>query len=194
MSVFFTSDLHFGHRKVAALRGFETEEAHDEALAERWTARVASTDVVYVLGDLAASSPTHALGLLDLLPGRKRLILGNHDKAHPMYRDAHRWQTAYAEVFELVAPFARVKVCGIEAVLSHFPYYRDREEPRFLQWRLRHEGLPLLHGHTHGAERLTVSRFSGPKGPTVEVHVGVDAWDLSPVRDEDVARLILEAK
>lgn len=197
MTTYFTSDLHFGHRKVAALRGFgehETAtEAHDEALLARWHDAVREDDVVFVLGDVSAGGRTgteHALGLLDLLPGRKRLIAGNHDPVHPMNREAHKWSAAFAEVFEFVAPFARVKVLGREVVLSHFPYYRDRGEPRYLQWRLRHEGVPLLHGHTHGEERLTVSPFSGPHGPTVEVHVGADAWGLSPVSDAEVADLL----
>lgn len=205
MTVHFTSDPHFGHRKVAALRGFGTLEepdtaAHDYALIDRWQTTVREEDVVYVLGDLAASNPTHALDTLRVLPGRKRLVLGNHDKAHPMNRDAWKWTLPYADVFEFVAPFARVKVLGREVMLSHFPYERDRNEARYLQYRLRDEGLPLLHGHTHGEERLTVSTTLRPLSatrtlvrPRIEVHVGVDAWDLTPVSDERVAALLDEA-
>jgi calcineurin-like phosphoesterase family protein len=202
VTTFFTSDLHFGHRKVAALRGFGEEPAsvlaHDEEISARWRGIVSEGDVVYVLGDLSAggrAGTEHALGLLMGLPGRKRLILGNHDPAHPMNREAWKWSERFGVVFEQVAPFARTKVLGREVVLSHFPYERDRGETRYAQWRLRDEGLPLLHGHTHGEERLTVTPRPAPAGSPgrVEVHVGVDAWGLSPVTDEVVAMLLARA-
>lgn len=202
MSVFFTSDLHLGHRKVAALRGFGTEEepatmAHDLALVGRWTDTVEPDDVVWVLGDLSAGgsrATEYALKVLGGMPGRKRLIAGNHDPVHPMNRQAFKWAARFAEVFEFVAPFARTKVLGREVMLSHFPYERDRGKPRYMQYRLRDEGLPLLHGHTHGEERLTVTSvhdfFNGGFAARVEVHVGVDAWDLRPVADFEVDALL----
>lgn len=199
MTTFFTSDLHFGHRKVAGLRGFgehcTSVAEHDAAIRDGWRARVEETDVVYILGDLSAGGRAvteNSLGELFELPGGKRLIAGNHDPAHPMNRDAWKWTKAFAEVFEHVAPFARVRVLGREVMLSHFPYERDRGPMRYAQYRLRDEGLPLLHGHTHGTERLTV--LNRAEGPRVEVHVGVDAWGLSPVSDVAVALLLDRAK
>jgi calcineurin-like phosphoesterase family protein len=193
VAVHFTSDLHLGHEKVADLRGFASTEEHDAALLERWKERVAPADVVWVLGDLCAGgalATARALTALREWPGRKRLVLGNHDRAHPMYRDAHRWAPAYASVFEWVTPAARTKVQGVEVLLSHFPYERDRGETRHAQWRLRDEGLPLLHGHTHGTERLTVT--PPWRADRVEVHVGVDAWGLAPVSDAVVAAELRE--
>lgn len=182
MTVFFTSDLHFGHRKCAEFRGFDDVAEHDLTLIERWIDTVGPDDEVWVLGDLAASSPTHALAILAELPGRKHLISGNHDKTHPMFRDAHKHLRAYMEVFDSVASAARRRINGREVLLSHFPYRRDRGEARHLQWRLRDEGLWLLHGHTHGAETLS---------PLIrEVHVGVDAWQMTPVSLETVGVLI----
>ena len=176
MTTWFTSDLHVGHRRVAEIRGFETVEAHDQTLAAKWRHAVGEQDLVWVLGDLAVGRPEAALELLADLPGRKRLVSGNHDPVHPMHRDAPKWSQAYAEVFEWVTPFQRVSVHGRRVMLSHFPYERDRYEVRYLEYRLRDGGLPLLHGHTHSRERQ-VGR---------EVHVGVDAWDMRPVRDSEV--------
>lgn len=195
MTVHFTSDLHLGHRKVADLRGFDSTDAHDAAIATAWADRVRPDDVVWVLGDLAVGRPLHALDVLASLPGRKRLVLGNHDYAHPgIYRDAWKWHALYARVFDLVAPFARARVMGREVALSHFPYHRDRGEVRHVQWRLPDQGLPLLHGHTHGTERLTVTPWFDPEdSATVEVHVGLDAWDLAPVDDATVAALLADA-
>lgn len=172
MSVWFTSDLHFGHRFVAGLRGFDTPEEHDAHLVDQWTRRVGKNDQVWVLGDLAVSSPTAALALVDSLPGVKHFIAGNHDPCHPMHRDSHRWQRRYMDVFASVQPFARRRINGAEVLLSHFPYAKDRHESRYMQYRLRDEGAWLLHGHTHDAEQRVEGR---------EVHVGVDAWDFAPV-------------
>lgn len=176
MSVYFTSDLHLGHAKVAEIRGFASVSDHDRAISESWRARVRDRDQVWVIGDLAASSPRHALEILAGLPGEKHLILGNHDPAHPMHRDAHRKLRLYAEVFASVAQSARRRIGGREVLLSHFPYENDRGEPRYTQWRLRDEGVPLLHGHTHSTEP-----FGRSERGTLEIHVGVDAWGFAPV-------------
>lgn len=181
MSVWFTSDLHLGHRMVSELRGFPSADEHDRHLAEQWRSRVRPSDHVWVLGDLAVSSPTNALAIIESLPGQKHLISGNHDKCHPMHRDAHNWQRRYLNVFDSVQPFARRKIADRDVLLSHFPYHVDREEPRHTQYRLRDEGAWLLHGHLHAAEQVTSER---------EMHVGVDAWGLAPVSLDAIASRI----
>lgn len=200
MSRWFTSDLHFGHEKVAALRGFGYDELnhvfHDMALVGNWSGRVHKEDIVYILGDISAggsAATRHALEILSSLPGRKRLIAGNHDPVHPMNRDAHKWYEEFSQVFESFAPYGRVKINSVEVLMSHFPYSRDRvgTEPRYKQYRLPDKGLPLLHGHTHGTEKLTVVSKGGPI-ETREIHVGVDAWGLSPVHESDIYKLLME--
>jgi calcineurin-like phosphoesterase family protein len=206
MTVHFTSDLHLGHRKAAEHRGFSDVTLHDYAIQRRWADVVRDDDAVWVLGDLAASSPAHALGILRELPGTKHLVLGNHDQPHPMHRDAHLRLGKYLDVFASVSTAARRRVNGTEVLLSHFPYHRDRGEVRHTQWRLRDEGRWLLHGHTHGPERVTLSNrrqlWTAPERPgepghvtnlvTREIHVGVDAWDLTPVSLDTIAQLIKE--
>lgn len=201
MTVHFTSDLHLGHERVAAIRGFDSVEEHDAAVAESWRSSVRKDDDVFVLGDVTGSTSrravAHAIGILAGLPGRKHLIAGNHDAVHPLYRDAHKRLGEYLPAFASVASAARRRIEGREVLLSHFPYERDRDEIRHAQWRLRDEGLPLLHGHTHGDERLTVtdawSYFRGEsvaKEDRVELHVGLDAWGLQLVPLDTVADLL----
>lgn len=183
----FTSDLHLGHPKVAEIRGFESTDEHDEHLAWRWRTFVHEHDVVYVLGDVSGDGgQAHALEILRGLPGEKRLILGNHDAAHPLHSRAFRHLAEYLDVFSYVAPFGHVKIGGRRVLLSHFPYRRDRETVRHAQWRLRDEGAWLLHGHTHGPERLTASER--------EIHVGADAWGFRPVSLDEVGALIREGE
>lgn len=197
VKVYFTSDPHFKHRLVAAHRGFVQfdvagnevgdTEAHDAKIMDNWRAAVRPQDIIWVLGDLGMSAnPTPLLDIIAQLPGRKRLISGNHDAVHPMHTRAYRWFGAYAEVFEFVAPFAKTRVQGMQVALSHFPYLRDRGPSRYMEWRLRNEKMPLIHGHTHGPERL----FANKDAQTVEVHVGLDAWGLKPVRDTEIFGLM----
>jgi calcineurin-like phosphoesterase family protein len=181
MSVWFTSDLHFGHRLVAEVRGFSNTNEHDATLMGEWRGRVRPNDQVWVLGDLAAATPQHALTCVKGLPGVKHLVAGNHDRCHPMHRGAHNWQRRYLEAFQSVQPFARRRIAGLEVLMSHFPYHVDRGEPRHTQYRLRDQGTWLLHGHLHSAERVTSRR---------EIHVGVDAWGMAPVSLDEVAALM----
>lgn len=181
--MWFTSDHHFGHRKVSEIRGFATPAHHNLEIVKRHNDLVKPDDVVYMLGDLSAgsSSATYdALGWVNRMNGRKRLIAGNHDPIHPMHRASHGWYPAYmaaSQAFESVAPFGRASVLGIKVLLSHFPYHVDRDEPRYTQWRLRDEGEWLLHGHLHTDRKIT----SG-----TEIHVGLDSWDLSPVSADKI--------
>lgn len=184
--VWFTSDLHFGHRYVAELRGFPTPEDHDHHLIQAFNARVKPSDIVWILGDLSSggsAATRHALDKLAYMNGHKRLIAGNHDPIHPMNRDAHKWANEFAREFEYVSPFARVSINGTRVMLSHFPYTADRKEQRYGQYRLRDEGMPLIHGHLHVSSQVTSPR---------EIHVGVDAWGLAPVRADEIEALLNE--
>jgi calcineurin-like phosphoesterase family protein len=185
VSVFFTSDLHFGHRHVAELRGFPVVAEHDAVLVENWQRCIRKHDTIWVLGDLAVSAPTAALELIAELPGTKHLIAGNHDRCHPMHRDAHNWQRRYLEVFDSVQPFARRRIAGRQVMLSHFPFSGDHTfEDRYTQYRLRDEGAWLLHGHTH----------SMSKGEGRQIHVGADAWGMAPVSLEVIENMVWAAR
>lgn len=184
MSVWFTSDLHLGHRFVSSLRGFVSVEDHDAAITDNWNALVQPKDQIWLLGDLTLSNPTRALAVIADLPGTKHFIAGNHDACHPNHRESHKWQAKFLEVFDSVQPFARRKVAGQDVLLSHFPYAADHTETaRYTQWRLRDEGAWLLHGHTHTAVKQ--------RGK--ELHVGVDAWNFGPVSLDTIADMILAA-
>lgn len=202
-TVWFTSDLHIGHALVAEERANRANIAvplaptgrsehcirwHDRTLAENWDAVIQPHDQVWVLGDLSAGSSgaqRNALKWIEERPGEKHLVSGNHDRVHPMYRDAHKWQAHYLGVFQSVQPFARRRVGGHTALLSHLPYRGDHTtEQRYNQYRLRDEGEWLLHGHTH-------SRFiNEPKFHPRQLHVGVDAWHMAPVQIGRLADLI----
>lgn len=206
----FTSDTHFSHRYLVLLRGYapgavsredvtpEHVAAHDEAIIQSWNRVVAPEDTVWHLGDLANCPPRRVAHLVQRLHGHKRLVLGNHDQAHPAFgaKSFAAFRDTLTAGFEWAGPFATVKVpipkhaapsvppAPVRAVLSHFPYLGDHTDtPREMQWRLRDEGAVLIHGHTHARERMSSSR---------EVHVGWDAWGR-PVELNEIAGLLFPA-
>lgn len=197
--IFFTSDLHIGHKLVSGLRGFNNydprpqefglpvlevpdTDAHDHTLAHNWDAVVKPEDTVYVLGDISINGGQHALDWIAARPGTKHLISGNHDPVHPAHwRTATKTIPLWSQYFETIQPFIRRKLMGQTVLLSHFPYVEygdgpDRGESRYDQYRLPDLGELLLHGHTHGTE----------KDHGRSLHVGLDAWDLQLVPQSEV--------
>ena len=181
VTVFFTSDTHFQHALVSAHRGFASPAEHDEELIARWNETVGPDDTVWHLGDVTMGDRPAGLKLAARLNGTKHLIAGNHDHCWPGDRRSFRYQRAYLEAFESVQAFAQVKVGGYWRLLSHFPYDGDHVgEERATQFRLRDEGAMLLHGHIHDKTRRNGR----------QIHVGLDAWDLRPVPEDDIAALM----
>jgi calcineurin-like phosphoesterase family protein len=190
MTIWFTSDTHFGHKMMAARRGF-TEfaddslpdvKAHDEAIISNWNRLVKPDDLVWILGDVGMSNQTTTLTQVANLNGRKQLITGNHDPVWPGHRDSRKYQHTWFQVFESVQAFAKIRLGDQMVLLSHFPYEGDHtENDRATQFRLRDEGLPLIHGHLHCEETITGSH---------SIHVGLDAWQLAPVRESTIMGLL----
>lgn len=190
--VWYTSDLHIGHKLVALKRGFwergtrdenggpiADTAAHDLYLATTWEQAIHPLDTVYVLGDISINGGQHALDWIAARPGTKHLIVGNHDPVHPMYRTATKLLPHWSKYFETIQPFMRRKLLGQTVLLSHFPYESWGDGPmrpgsRHNQYRLPDHGEILVHGHTHGVEKQHGTMF----------HVGVDAWGLRPVNQD----------
>ncbi|MEI7058633.1 metallophosphoesterase [Nocardioides sp. CCNWLW239] len=201
MTTWFTSDLHFGHARLLELspvRGaaFTTVAEMNEGLIANWNSVVAAEDTVWVLGDFDMHGKAASLALLPRLKGTKILVSGNHDACWAGVRDGWKHRSRYLEAgFAAVMDFAVTKLppLGPEAsatrvLLSHFPYAGDsHDEDRHAQFRLRDEGVPLLHGHVHEAfrERRTSEGTWG-------INVGVDHWGFCPVSAETLARHLAE--
>ncbi|MCO6416519.1 metallophosphoesterase family protein [Siccirubricoccus sp. KC 17139] len=155
MTVFFTSDTHFGDARARALyrRPFGSVAEMDAAMLERWNTTVGPEDEVWHLGDFALRmSPTAMAELLARLHGRKHLITGNNDPA----------ATTSLAGWSSVQPYAEIDLDGVGIVLCHYA---------FRTWRNMNKGWVNLHGHSHG--RLAPL----PR----QTDVGVDAWDFRPV-------------
>lgn len=80
VNIFFTSDLHFGHKNIIKFcnRPWETTEEMDEALIANWNSVVGEKDIVFDLGDFAFATNGRWKELIQRLNGKHYLILGNH--------------------------------------------------------------------------------------------------------------------
>lgn len=142
MSVFFTSDTHWGHKRMLApMRPFAaTIDEMDAELIRRWNAVVPSDGLTYITGDVSFHGATRTFEILSQLNGVIRLVGGNHDKRlRAKVRDRFEWVKDLYTHKEPDADGHDGKVQRI--VLCHFP---------LRSWDMMHKGAWHLHGHCHG--------------------------------------------
>jgi calcineurin-like phosphoesterase family protein len=177
-TLFFTSDTHFGHANVIkySKRPFGNVNEMNEALIEKWNARVKPNDIVWHLGDFAFLPAVKAENILCRLNGKKRLILGNHDSVIEDNKQLH----AYFELIEkkrvINIPDQGVgKYNRQQITLNHTPE---------LTWESGHHGAWMLHGHCHGT---TIH----PWGGKIQ-DIGVDApgMNYAPISYEELKALM----
>lgn len=150
MSSFVISDTHFGHTNSwqkfklpngDPLRPFSSNEEMDEAMVERWNAKVNPQDTVYHLGDVVIKKSS--LELVKRLNGKKRLVRGNHDIFHDKYYREVGFEKMYG-----------VRVFVDKFILSHIPLHPDCVTDRF---------KVNVHGHLHANEVMKpVGVYSDP--------------------------------
>jgi calcineurin-like phosphoesterase family protein len=155
MTVYFTSDQHFGH---AAARGFygrpfaSTADMDDQMIAH-WNSVVSPIDELWHLGDFAVRQPPERISdLLERLHGQMYLVAGNNDSS--AVKESSGWLS--------VQDYAEVNIDSVRLVLCHYP---------FRSWRDMAKGAINLHGHSHGRLKRMPRQFD----------VGVDAWGFRPV-------------
>lgn len=191
MTTWFTSDLHFGHKNIITHcdRPWDSVEAMNDGLVQRWNERVEPHDAVFVLGDLVWGSINSAAGWLRQLNGYKYLVPGNHDtvwEGHKNPKVSHRNQLQgmgfsvipgeFRYTFEVGGGFTKVKLC-------HFPYHFDndgRHDDPFPDAHPEDEGQWLIHGHVHTTWKVDRARR--------QFNVGVDVWDWYPVHEDMILK------
>lgn len=140
MTVFVISDLHLGQKSIlnferkdgGKLRPFRGMHEMHGYIADRWRSVVTNEDKVYVLGDVAAIKDVKLL--LAGLPGKKRLVRGNHDQFSDNWYHEAGFQRIYG-----------VRQLG-GVWLTHVPMH-----PCSLEGR----AIGNIHGHLHANEVLT---------------------------------------
>lgn len=183
MTIWLTSDTHFGHAMVAQLRGFDNVDQHNQTILRHINKTVRPSDTLWILGDIALGGWKDNIGILKSIQcDQIHILLGNHDRPHPSMSSAHNHMADFMSLSgcNSAQTVAQIQYNGTAYLASHFPYQGDHGTDRFTQYRLIDEGQPLFHGHTHGTERVTLSSNDTP-----QFHVGLDAWNLYPVSIHD---------
>jgi len=123
--VFFTSDLHLGHRMIWSTRGFRSQEDHDNTLIENINQTVNKRSKLYILGDIAFTRNGLELAR-EIKCANIEIILGNHD-LYPLHE--------YRDITEKIHSFKKYKGYW----LSHCPIHPN-------EIRDMHGNI---HGHVH---------------------------------------------
>lgn len=176
--IFFTSDLHFGHRNVISFcnRPFINEKDMGSKLIENWNSVVGENDIIFVLGDTFWFNDSRAIKkVLNSLNGEIYILPGNHDD----FSSYHRVNNPKIHLCEDIAVLwlesedNRWSKKIIEIWMSHYP---------MMTWPHREKGAYQCFGHIH-------SKIGGRNGDMDQdlplhwnqVDVGCDFWDYKPV-------------
>lgn len=184
----FTSDWHFGHanilnycpqrREYLGLSEGAGVEEMNEALVGLWNDQIRTSDTVYMLGDACMGKVAETLRYITRLNGHKFLVLGNHDRPHPIAtKDESKratWEGLYFDAgFDVLGTGPWVwSFDGAAAQVCHFPYAGvDHSEDRYNAAQIgtflpTETDIPLVHGHVHDMFQTRDRMFN----------VGIDAW------------------
>lgn len=187
MATWYSADLHLGHANIIGFcdRPYDDVAAMNTDLLDRFAARVQPEDTLILLGDVAMGRLDDTVPLLGLLPGRRILVPGNHDRCwRGKAKRSERAEALYASVFhEIWHEPGPVVLNGQRTLLNHFPYRGGGDHTateRHAEHRPIDHGAWLIHGHVHEKWRQ--------RGRMI--NVGVDAWGGYPVHSDEIAALI----
>ena len=189
MSIWFTSDTHFGHTNIAGpkisrwssgYRNFNSVHEMNMALVDGINKYVKEDDILYHLGDWSFGGAQNILQFRKYIVCKNiHLILGNHDqhiidKNYPFYGG----QFNPVELFSSVQDVLEVSHGKHRFFLSHYPH---------LSWHHAYKGVIMIHGHEHG-------NFNHLNKNTLRMDVGVDSakmllGELRPFSIEEVIDL-----
>ena len=175
--IFFTSDTHFFHGNIIRYcnRPFDSIDAMNEGMIQRWNNRVGPEDTVYHLGDVVINR--RALKTLARLNGDKVLIKGNHDifrleEYTPHFRDIRGYHVMNG------------------MILSHIPLHPES---------LGRFGVNI-HGHLHANRVMRYKTIKGGVMPNIPLELEIDVRyhcvcveqtpDFAPILFEDVIKRI----
>jgi calcineurin-like phosphoesterase family protein len=199
----FTSDLHIGHTNIIPFcnRPFERDhvehfamgdalvqvpdvDAMNQALLNNYNSVVSPTDEVWFVGDIVMGTFSETIEFMRKFHGDKYQIPGNHCRNHKMYPKWRKWQAFYEDVgFTVLDSEVMTTVGDTEVKVCHFPYAGDSHgKDRYSGNRPTDEGHWLIHGHTHAPDKGDWEHR--------QIHVGVDGWDLAPVPESEIEKII----
>ena len=167
--IWLISDTHFNHSKILeftqggrSIRPFSNVDEMNQTMLDNWANTVKPQDTVIHLGDVLFGE--NKVEWLEAnfakLPGKKRLVLGNHDNVKmlaPFFKDIQMW----------------IDMSNKGLLFTHTPQHASTlaESHRFGQ-----EPLLNVHGHIHSN--------ASPEGPYK--CVCVEQTNYAPVNIEEL--------
>lgn len=199
MSTWYTSDPHLGHENIlrfcSKTRPYSSIWEMDCAIIDAWNYTVRDNDTVKFLGDFSMKSH-FLIKYLPQLRGNIDFILGNHDVAHPRFKEQK--VKKFTALMKELNP--KVRFIGIqqnhrignhEVLLCHFPWYYDLSVdlryPEYRPQRKDHPGKFLVHGHMHSDPEFRIGLLQD------SLDIGWDAWSRM-VSEEEIETIITECK
>ena len=200
--VFLTADLHLNHENIIKEEfgphrrtQFSSIREMNDTIIRNWKNKISDSDTVYVLGDFALGNPEGAVELISNLPGKKYLLMGNHDV--PKIQKGKKCVTAPIDLehfkypmdlFEEVYPESKkveLEYDKYTFVMNHFPP-NISPETTFPKHHI------YLHAHSHSPQTYNMANMA----LHIPVYdVGVDANGFSPISvDELYERMLLWTK
>ena len=168
------SDTHLGHDNI--IKYCARPENHEDQILDAWEDLIAEDDVILHLGDVwfgRGTNPARWAELISNLPGKKYLVLGNHDKSSKRF---------YTEAgFEIIPPFVQDSVA-----FTHYPikgYVKEKYlPPAGEEWNAN------IHGHVHN--NVTYGPEGRIIGGKTYINVSVEMTDYKPIRIGDVCAIM----
>jgi calcineurin-like phosphoesterase family protein len=175
----YISDLHISHTNIIKYcnRPYSTVEEMNESIIENYNKKIRSNDNVLFLGDIFfTKNQEYIKNVIKRLNGSKHLLRGNHD---------HKWSDLQLYDFGFDSVYKTDflgSISGHAVRYSHYPYYSLEGDQGYIELRPKKEiSVILIHGHTHEKDKITSYGT---------LHVGVDAWDMSPATYDEVKDLL----
>lgn len=166
--IWFTSDLHLGHKNILKLsnRPFGEIEHHDDTIINNYNNMVSNDDFCYILGDISFNqSYENYKRIFSRLNGKKNIIIGNHDNKQNLIR---------CQKDGLICSVKDTQILQIgkdRVFLAHFPHR---------EWNGFYHGVYHVYGHCH-------CNIDDYKQST---DVGVDCWEYAPVSWDELKEYI----
>lgn len=171
-NLWFTSDTHFNHAKIIEYchRPFKHVDEMNGTIIKNWHHVVKPEDIIFILGDFCFGKTDLWRWLVENLPGKKHLILGNHDKN-------------FIKEFESISTILNILVHdpeiknGQRITMCHYP---------MLSWYQSHRGAWQLFGHVHGG----LSNKGDIRVSSNQLDVGVDVHNFTPISYRNIKTII----
>ncbi len=178
MATFITSDLHLYHHNILKYcnRPWDNIDDMNMEIINRYIDTVSHNDNVLILGDITikrnSSFKPILARIIKSLPGKKHLVLGNHDYYSKKF---------YLEECGFLSVQKRIETN--EYIIVHDPNNFSKDD-------LNSKKI-LLHGHVHSYSQPLNIFVSRNNIKTKKIFdVGVDASDFCPVSLKNIRKII----